>query len=55
LRALGRGQTAPAIAQLEAFIAQVQQLVADGVLTGTEAAPIIAAAENAIAAAQAGG
>jgi YVTN family beta-propeller protein len=49
LRALERGQTSPAVAQLEAFIMQIQQFVADGVLTEAEVAPLIAAAKNAIA------
>lgn len=54
ISALERGQTAPAVAQLEAFISQVQQFVTDGVLTEAEAAPLIAAAESAIASIQAG-
>lgn len=48
-RALDRGNVTAAIAQLEAFIRQVHSYVRAGILTELEAAPLIEAAERAIA------
>jgi hypothetical protein len=49
LRALDAGHTSAARAQLEAFIEQVLELVADGTLTAEEAEPLIATAERLLA------
>ena len=49
LRALDAGHVDAAAAQLEAFIEQVEDLIADGTLTAEEGEPLIAIAERLLA------
>ena len=45
---LGKGQSNAAVNQLQAFINQVEDFVADGILTAEQGAALIAAAEDII-------